>query len=184
MGLYDAARTLLVDEGPLENLYLFRLPAEQTAPVDVAHVPLSGVGAQRYLGSSLVVGGPMGVSHDGGVLWYHTGVQFQVRGEDPGDPEAVMDLADAVRDVLIQYAGTSVVKSGEEIVRCEIGTAPTYFGQDEQERPIAALTIEVWHRPTDSGDSVPVVPVDPTDLMALQWGGTDIEWTDPLFWGS
>ena len=36
MALYDAMRTLLVDEGPLETLYLYRLPAEQTAEVDVA----------------------------------------------------------------------------------------------------------------------------------------------------
>ena len=139
---------LLVDEGPLENLYLFRLPAGQTGPVDVACVPLSGVGAQRYLGSSPVANGEPGIEHDGGVLWYHTGVQFQVRGEDPEDPVAVMQKADSVRNMLVQFAGGSVFKAGEEIVRIDITTSPNYFGQDEQERPIAALTVEVWHRPS------------------------------------
>ena len=40
-----------------------------------------------------------------------------------------------------------MVKAGEEIVRCDITNAPSYYGQDEQERPIMALTVEVWHRP-------------------------------------
>ena len=147
MSLYAALKVILVAEGPLENLFLYRLPPEQTAAADVAYVPLSGVGAQRYLGSSPVTGGPPGVTHDGGVLWFHVGAQFQVRGESAGDPVAVMLMADSVRDVLIQFAGASVVKSGEEVVRCDITTAPYYFGQDSQERPIAALTVEVWHRP-------------------------------------
>ena len=158
MGLYDAMRVLLVKEDgdedgavlPLDTLYALRLPAEQTHPVDVAYVPLSGVGATRYLGSSPVANGEPRIEHDGGVLWYHKGVQFQVRGEDPGDPVAVMEVADWIRDVLVQYAGTSVVKSGEEIVRCEITNAPSYYDQDEQERPIMALTVEVWHRPAIS----------------------------------
>ena len=40
--LYDALRVLLVDEGPLTNLYSSRLPPEQTAAVDVAHIPHGG----------------------------------------------------------------------------------------------------------------------------------------------
>ena len=103
---------------------------------------------QRYLGSAPVSGGPAGVTHDGGVLWHHTGCQFQVRGEDPEDPRPAMEAADAIRDVLVQYAGTSVVKAGELIVRCDVSTAPAYFGQDTQERSMAALTVEVWHRPS------------------------------------
>ena len=58
-----------------------------------------------------------------------------------------MEVADWVRDVLVQYAGTSVVKAGEEIVRIDITTAPHYYGQDEQERVIVALGVEIWHRP-------------------------------------
>ena len=147
MSLYAALETILVDEGPLENLYLFRLPAGQTEAVDVAYVPLSGVGAQRYLGSEPVVDGPPGVEHDGGISWFHTGAQFQVRGEDPEDPLAVMQVADSVRDVMVQFAGASVTKNDEEIVRIDLTTAPHYYGQDEQERPVAALTVEIWHRP-------------------------------------
>ena len=56
--------------------------------------------------------GPAGVMHDGGVLWHETNVQFQARSESP---EAVEEVADSIRDVLIQYAGTSVFKAGEEI---------------------------------------------------------------------
>ena len=154
--LYDAMRVLLVDEGPLLNLYAARLPSEQTAPVDVAFVPLSGVGATRYLGSSPIsdeatdgyaTGGPTGVTHDGGVLWYHTGVQFQLRGTDPEEPLVVMQVADRIRNVLIQYAGASVVKADEEIIRIDLTTGPHYFGQDTQERTLAALTVEVWHKP-------------------------------------
>ena len=172
MGLYDAMQALLVDKGPLENLYLFRLPPQQTAAVDVAHIPLSGVGAERYLGSAPVANAPDGVLHDGGILWYHTGVQFQVRGQDPEDPGPVMQVADWIRDVLIQYAGTSVVRGGEEIIRCDITTAPNYYGQDEQERPIAALTVEVWHKPVDG--AVPVAV--PVARGFLQWGGDSVRW--------
>ena len=131
----------------MRNLYADRLPAEQTAAVDVAHIPQGGGSPQRYLGSSPVVGGARGVTHDGGVLWNKTNVQFQVRGQDPGDPLAVMEVADWIRDVLVQYAGTSVFKAGEEIVRIDITNAPSYYDQDEQERTIMALTVEVWHRP-------------------------------------
>ncbi len=121
--------------------------ARQVGPVDVAFVPLSGVGAQRYLGSSPVVDGPLGVTSDGGVLWFHSGVQFQVRGEDPEDPSPVVQMADQVRDVLVQFAGGSVVKAHEELVRVDITMSPHFFGQDEQERPIAAMVTEIWHRP-------------------------------------
>ena len=146
--LFDALRALLViPQGPLENLYHLRLPAEQTKPIDVAFVPLSGVGATRYLGSSPVANGGPGIEHDGGVLWYHTGVQIQLRGGDPADPGPVAQAADWIRDVLVQYAGDSVFKAGEEIVRIDITTSPNFYGQDEQERPIMALTIEIWHRP-------------------------------------
>ena len=141
MSLFAAMKVILVDEG---NLYLYRLPPEQVAAVDLAYVPLSGVGAQRYLGSEPVANG----LHDGGILWYHKGVQFQLRGKDPEDPEKVEASADRVRDLLIQFAGTSVVKADEEIVKIDLSSGPAYYGQDEQERPIAALTVEVWHRPS------------------------------------
>ena len=143
--LYDALRVLLVDEGPLENLYASRLPPEQTAEVDVAYVPQGGGNPQRYLGSEPVMDGPAGVMHDGGVLWNETTVQFQARSESP---EAVADVADCIRDVLIQYAGTSVVKSGVELIRIDLTTSPHFYRQDEQERVISAVGFEVWHRPS------------------------------------
>ena len=150
--LYRAMREILVEDGPLDGLFLYRLPPEQRHDVDVAHRPISGIGAQRSFGSRRVYtdsyeapdGGP---AHDGGLQWYHTGVQFQCRGRNPDDPETVEAAANLIRDVLIQYAGTPVVKAGEEIVRCEIATAPRYYGQDDQERVIASLQVEVWHRP-------------------------------------
>ena len=147
MSLYAALAEILVDEGPLDALHVLRLPAGQVGPVDVAYVPQGGAGSERYLGSAPVVDGPPGVTHDGGVLWHRTTVQFQVRGDDPADPSQVAAVADSIRDVLIQYAGETVTKAGEEIVRCDIGVAPAYYGQDEQERPVASLTVEVWHRP-------------------------------------
>ena len=145
--LYDALREILVTDGPLENLYLNELPDEQTADVDVAAVPLSGIGATRALGSQPVVGGPRGVEHDGGVLWWHTGVQLQARGRDRNDPRPVAVAADAIRDVLAQFAGEPVEHAGERIVRCEVSVPPAYYGQDERRRPIMALTVECWHRP-------------------------------------
>ena len=93
-----------------------------------------------------MVDGPPGVTHDGGVLWFKTAVQFQVRGEDPEDSGPAAQAADWIRDLLIQYAGEPIVRAGE-IVRCDITRAPSYFGQDEQERVILAVGFEVWHRP-------------------------------------
>ena len=142
--LYEAMRVLLVDEGPLTNLYSSRLPPEQTAAVDVAHIPQGGGSPQRYLGSEPVVGGVTGIVHDGGILWNKTNVQFQARSESP---EAVMEVADWIRDVLVQYRGTSVFKGGEEIVKCDLTSGPAYFGQDEQERPIMVVGFEIWHKP-------------------------------------
>ena len=57
-----------------------------------------------------------------------------------------MHVADWIRAVLVQYAGGSVVKADEEIIRIDLTTGPHYFGQDTQERTLAALTVEVWHR--------------------------------------
>ena len=144
MSLYAALETILVSEGPLENLFSYRLPPEQTGVVDVAFIPQGGGNPERYFGSEPVVNGPPGVTHDGGVLWHETAVQFQARSESP---EAVVGVADWIRDLLVQFAGDPIVRGDEEIIRIDITTSPHYFGQDEQERPIAALTVEVWHRP-------------------------------------
>ena len=150
--LYDAMRRILVDDGPLSSLTLYRLPDEQVGEVDTAFVPLSGIGATRALGSQPVSGGPVGVTHDGGVQWYHTGVQFQCRARDPDDPRAAVRTADSIRDVLAQYAGEEVVPvvGGDRIVRCEITTAPRFLEQDIRGRPVSSLTVEVWHRPERS----------------------------------
>ena len=145
--LYDALRVLLVDEGPLTNLYAYQLPPEQTAEVDAAFIPQGGGNPKRYLGSTPVTGGPAGVTHDGGVLWLETSVQFQLRGTDPEDPGPVMQAADWIRNLLVQYAGTSVFRADEEVIRCDITTAPHHFGQDEQERIVMAVGFMVWHKP-------------------------------------
>ena len=50
MSLYAALAEILVDEGPLDALYVLRLPAGQVGPVDVAYVPQGGAGSERYLG--------------------------------------------------------------------------------------------------------------------------------------
>ena len=90
-------RVLLVDEGPLDNLYLYQLPPEQVGVVDAVHIRQGGGNPKRYLGSEPVVDGPPGVEHDGGILWHETNVQFQLRGTDPEDPGPVMQAADWVR---------------------------------------------------------------------------------------
>ena len=161
--LYDALHELLVlPSGPLDNLYFFRLPDEATAEVDVAYIPISGVGATRAFGSQPVQGGPVGVTHDGGVQYYHTGVQFQIRARDPANPRPAMQAGNDIRDVLVQYAGTEVVVAGELIVRCDVTTAPSFYEQDNLERAIAALTVEVWHR---------TALVDPTIREVLEIDG-------------
>ena len=82
--LYDAMRVLLVDEGPLENLYSSRLPPEQTAPEDTAFIKQGGGNPQRYLGSTPVMDGPAGVMRRSGEFCGTvTNVQFQVRSEAP-----------------------------------------------------------------------------------------------------
>ena len=140
--LYDAMRVLLVAEGPLENLFSSRLPAEQVGVVDVAHIRQGGGSPQRYLGSEPVMDGPTGAEHDGGLLWHISTVQFQARSESP---ELVMEVADSIRDLLVQFAGDPIVRAGEEIIRCDVTASPHYYGQDEQERVILAVGFEVWH---------------------------------------
>ena len=60
MSLYAALETILVSEGPLENLFSYRLPPEQTGVVDVAFIPQGGGNPERYFGSEPVVDGPPG----------------------------------------------------------------------------------------------------------------------------
>lgn len=159
MGLYDALRTILVGgsnghpSGPLENLYRLRLPEEQTAEVDSAYIPVTGLGPTRVLGSRPIQGvswrGPGNTDpHDGGVAWFHAGVQFQIRaqGNEASEVEAAEVAAAAIRDILSQYAGAPVEIEGERIHRCETNS-PGFYEQDERGRPIMALTAEIWHKP-------------------------------------
>ena len=144
--LYNALHEILVDGGTLDSLYLFRLPPEQVADVDVAFIPLSGVGATRSYGSAPVTG-KVGVTHDGGVQWYHTGVQIQFRGRDPDTVVPIMELADCVRDVLVQFAPGVYDYRDETIVRVDVTNSPSFYEQDERDRLVAGLGLEVWHRP-------------------------------------
>ena len=77
-------------------------------------------------------------------------------------PRPAMQAGNDIRDVLVQYAGTEVVVAGELIVRCDVTTAPSFYEQDNQERAIAALTVEVWHR---------TALVDPTIREVLEIDG-------------
>ena len=147
--------------GFLDALFLYRLPAEQCHEVDVAFKPVSGIGATRAFGSREVeditpLPGGGETAHDGGVQWYHSGIQFQLRGRDTGETGTlkVASTADQIRDMLIQVAGEPVIVrwggegvKGEEIVRCDISTAPRFYRQDRRERVIASLQVEAWHRP-------------------------------------
>ena len=58
MALYGAMYEILVSEGPLDGLFLDRLPDEQVHEVDVVHISQGGPPPQRYLGSSPVMNGP------------------------------------------------------------------------------------------------------------------------------
>ena len=109
--------------------------------------------------------GPTGAEHDGGVLWHVATVQFQARSESP---ELVMEVADSIRDLLIQFAGDPVVKSGEEVIRIDLTASPHFYGQDEQERVILAVGFEVWHRADVMRQSVGVrVVYDDDERVAL-----------------
>ena len=143
MALYEAVRVLLVDEGPLLNLYADRLPPEQTDEVDTVFIRQGGGPPQRYLGSSPIANGAPGVTHDGGILWHVANVQFQLRSVDA---EVVMEVADRVRDLLIQFSGGSLIRAGEEAIRVDLTASPHFFKQDEKERVILALGVEIWHR--------------------------------------
>ena len=109
----------------------------------MVHISQGGPPPQRYLGSSPVMNGPVGVETDGGVLWNKSSIEYQCRSVDP---LMVMEVADWVRDLLVQFSGGSLIRGGEEVIRCDLTASPHYFGQDEQERIVMALSFEVWHK--------------------------------------
>lgn len=138
MGLYEALRELLIQETagdaqPIERVFLNRLPARQVAAdgVDVACVLLAGLGPTTSYGRKRV-------------QWYHTGVRFDLRG---CDPLAVERSASQIRDVLVLIAGAPRVEEGERIMFVEVETSPYFAGQDDQERSLASLQVEVRHLP-------------------------------------
>ena len=144
--LYEALRQLLVDEGPLANLFALRLPPRQVDAVDTAFVPLAGTGPQRTFGKRAVIGGPTGVTDDGGVAWYHSGVQLQMRARDPDEALAAYDMANEARDMLAQLTAPTS-RDMEEIIRVDITISPRFLSQDERGRVVISATYEVWHRP-------------------------------------
>ena len=158
MGLYEAVHDILVTRGPLDAMYLERLPAEQVGDIDVAFVPSSGIGEKRTYGRHEIPGAswraPDGNAHDGGVYWIHTGVDLQLRCRDGADPAMMKSrirMGEEVAAVLMQYKGSPVVVQGETIVRCELTASPYFYEQDDRGRPIGAMTFEVWHRPATLG---------------------------------
>ena len=155
MAIYDALRGILLKpQGPLSNLYALRLPTQQTDTdgVDVAYIPLGGLGSERTFGSQALTGAAFrapggGAANDGGVAWWHQGAMFEVRGWDEGESAVVACMAGAaqIRDCLVQYAGTPVTVAGTQIVRCEISSGPDYGYQDNLERPVVQVTAEIWY---------------------------------------
>ena len=160
MGLYEAMESMVA--GAVPNLYLLRLPDVPTNSPgpDAAYIPIPGTGATRAFGSetlqpadSVDFFSPEGDDpHDGGILWYHSGVQFQIRAAGNSDNQILetVKAADDIRDALAQFAGTPIDLLGERIIRCEIVSSPTFYEQDEKGRPIMSLTVEVWHKPIRS----------------------------------
>ena len=157
-GLFGALKTILVDEGPLVQMHEHRLPPTQVYDVDVAMIPASGIGGEFALGSRPIASDTAGVTTDAGLLWWHSGVQFQVRGRNPyDDPSGPMRVAEQIRDVLCQYRGEGVVKAGHEVVRIGVTDSPNVvwfrdrdLGQakrDARRRAEVYLGVEVWHRP-------------------------------------
>lgn len=174
----DSESELIVSEigaGPLDNLFLLRLPTEPCDEVDAAFVPLSGTGPTRAFGKEDIAeddaGGVTGLEHDGGVLWNHTGVDIHVRPNTATDPRAAYTAAGKVRDVLAQYADPTAIAAilrlergqpeggdmvpladsrgliaGEYIARIDAPTPPVFYEQDARGRPICAVSVEVWSR--------------------------------------
>ena len=204
--LFDALEQILVDDGPLDALHLMALPPKQLSAVDVSVVPVSGVGAQRYLGHRDISDGPRGVTHDGGVDWYHSGVQLYFRGWGglAGVGRKVMEAADSARDMLAQFTGAPVVRGGELVHRVEITNPPYWLESDRdvsgidkpsrgrdtrrgadqrlQGRIVVVLTIEVWHRPDwhdqGGGTVVPEVPLGPTIPVMPITDTLYVAWSD------
>ena len=164
--LFEAVYDLLVaPNGPLDNLFLLRLPDRDTsADVDVAFVPVAGIGPERAFGKTdYTDSGIAGLDHDGGVLWNHSGVQFHFRAANERQVDVVVRTADTIRDILNQYTGGAATESlsdgsgslpdgtartgpGERIYRVEVTGAPVFYEQDDRGRAIMALTADFWHK--------------------------------------
>ena len=159
--IYDALHALLTGpNGPLDALYLSRLPDRQVATgpdgVDVAVTTTSGLGPRRYLGERPLTGvqafrSPTGgPPTDGGVLWWHVGVEFTLRGSDDASASAaraVIETGERLRAFLSQFAGP-VDAGGETIQRIEVQDGPHELPGEARRRSMALLLAEVWHAPS------------------------------------
>lgn len=165
--LYDALYDWLVETGPLESLYWQRLPVRDTDEISVAVITTPGAGAEKYLGSKPIndPNRPW-LEHDGGVLWFHTGLIFQARAER-GNELLATSVLDDVRDRMLMLVDNSRTlppdisippydswenKYGrpaerETINWAELTNPSNLLEQDPRERLILQLLMECWHSP-------------------------------------
>ena len=136
MKVFEALRTLL----GLPMMAFLRLPKEQGSEVDIAYVPRPGVGPTRRLGSAPVVGGPPGVTHDGGVLWWSQGLAFRFRARDDDDATLLAAYAAARRvvGILNQYPAGSKIVGDVDFVGLD-AAEPFYIEQDDRGRAVLGV---------------------------------------------
>ena len=145
MRLYTALQTLLL----LPAMAFLRLPSEQAGGVDVAFVPRPGVGPTRAFGSRPVTDGPADVTHDGGVLWNHTGLafRFRARDNDAAGIGAAYAAAERVTRLLNQFPAGSKIVGDVDFVGLE-ATEPHYVEQDDRGRTVLGVLGEAqWGTP-------------------------------------
>lgn len=109
--LYDGLYDRLVRRGVVSNLAWGRLPEKQGLDVvQIAVKPLTGLGATKYLGSTPIHDPERPyLSHDSGVLWFHTGLLFEARS--PAKYSGLfgpMDSLNNIRDDLLQLVDGEV----------------------------------------------------------------------------
>lgn len=127
--LYDAIAEILVP-GTIEALRMDRLPPDQVLPVDVSCATTPGTGPEWAYGTDEPE-------------WWHTGLLFLARAEEPLPAYTVIL---AIRDALTPFRpGDHGIHGDERIYRISPGS-PWSYAQDERERPIVGLRAEVWHR--------------------------------------
>ena len=150
--------------GPSATLYDESLPpgSPEDVAVPLAVVTTPGAGAEFHLGDGQWADG----SRTSGMLWEHTGLQFEARA-GRGKHFAARKLLDLVmRRMLTLRAGTTtlpadlgvapwdqwetthgVAAEQRELHNCELTSGPFLLDRDKEQRATYALTMELWHSP-------------------------------------